>query len=180
MEVISERISILKKPEVLSIVILPTADKRKLGMMFLWLFAWTVCGVIVFANYFRVEERDAKLFIIIYLAFWSYFEFNIVRAYIWKRFGREKLWLQNGKLNYQREINRKGKIRSFDLDLVSKVDIIPFKAQNLTDNFYQSFWVKGGERLQFTAQSRLYRFGMQINEEEAQTLCREINKGIPD
>src|SRR5688500_11931446 len=100
MEVVSERISILKKPGVLSIVILPTTDRRKLGLMFLWLFAWSVCGIIVFVNYFRVEERDAKLFIIIYLAFWSYFEFNIIRAYIWKRFGREKLWIQNGMLNY--------------------------------------------------------------------------------
>ena len=178
MEIISERISILKKPDVLSIVILPTTDKKKLGLMFLWLFAWTVCGVIVFANYFRVQERDAKLFIIIYLAFWSYFEFNIVRAYIWKRFGREKIWLQNGSLNYQREINRRGKVRSFTIDLISKISIIPFRAQNLADHFYQSFWVKGGERLKFEAQGKTYMFGMQISEEEARTISKELNARI--
>jgi hypothetical protein len=179
MEVISDRISILRKPDVLSIVILPTTDKRKLGLMFLWLLAWSVCGVIVFANYFRVTERDARLFIIIYLAFWSYFEFNIIRAYVWKRFGREKLWLQHGKLNYQREIRRKGKIRSFNLDLVGRMTLIPFRAQNLADNFYQSFWVKGGERLEFTVQGRTYRLGMQINEAEAGTILKEVNRLIP-
>ena len=178
MEIISERISILKKPDVLSIVILPTTDRRKLGLMFLWLFAWSVCGVIVFANYFRLEDRDAKLFIIIYLAFWTYFEFNIVRAYIWKRFGREKLWLQHGQLFYQREINRKGRIRSFNLDLVSRLKLIPFRAENLADNFYQSFWVKGGERLEFSVQGKTYRLGMQINEKEAETIIREVNRLI--
>lgn len=179
MEIISQRISILKKPDVLSIVILPTTDKRKLALMFLWLFAWTVCGIIVFASYFQVQERDAKKFIIIYLAFWSYFEFNIVRAYIWKRFGREKLWLQHGQLHYQREINRKGKVKSFNLDLVSGLRIIPFKAQNLADNFYQSFWVKGGERLQFDVQGKTYRLGMQISDTEAQTIMKEVNARIP-
>lgn len=178
MDIISERISILRKPGVLSIVILPTADKRKLGLMFLWLFAWSACGVIVFANYFNVYERDAKLFIIIYLAFWSYFEFNIIRAYVWKRFGREKIWIQHGKLHYQREVNRKGKIREFNLDLVSEVNVIPFRAQNLADNFYQSFWVKGGERLEFTVQGRSYRFGMQLGEEEVRTVASELNREL--
>ena len=178
MEIISDRISILRKPDVLSIVILPTTDKRKLGLMFLWLFAWTVCGVIVFANYFRVQERDAKLFIIIYLAFWTYFEFNIVRAYIWKRWGREKIWIQNGQLNYRREVNGRGKVRRFNLELVSRIETIPFRAQNLADNFYQSFWVKGGERLKFHVQGRTYAFGMQINEQEVGAISRELNSRI--
>jgi hypothetical protein len=178
MEVISQRISILKKPDVLSIVILPTVDKKKLGLMFLWLFAWSVCGVIVFANYFRVNDRDSKLFIIIYLAFWAYFEFNIVRAYIWKRFGKEKLWVQNGQLNYQREVNRRGKIKTWTIDLVSQFKAVPFRAQNLADNFYQSFWVKGGERIEFTVQGRTYRMGMQISDEEANTIVKEVNKMV--
>lgn len=179
MEIISERISILKKPELLSIVILPTTDRKKLGLMLLWLFAWTVCGIIVFASYFRVDERDARLFIIIYLAFWSYFEFNIMRAYVWKRFGREKIWIQQGQLHYQREVNKKGKVKQFNLELVSPFSLIPFRAQNLADNFYQSFWVKGGERLSFTVQGRVYRLGMQISDAEAGTVLREVNKVIP-
>lgn len=47
MKVLGKRVSILKKDDLLSIVILPTTDKRKLGLLFLWLMAWTVCGIIV-------------------------------------------------------------------------------------------------------------------------------------
>src|SRR5690606_14579836 len=89
MKVIGDRISILKKDDLLSIVILPITSKAKLWMMFAWLMAWSICGVIVFANYFQLDNQDAKLFIIIYLAFWVYFEVTIIRAYIWKKYGKE-------------------------------------------------------------------------------------------
>src|SRR5687767_8964812 len=93
MDIISDRISILRKPGVLSIVILPTTNRRNLALMLLWLLAWSVCGLIVFASYFSVTDKEAKLFVIIYLSFWAYFEVSIMRAFIWKRFGKEKLWI---------------------------------------------------------------------------------------
>jgi hypothetical protein len=47
MKLIGERISILKKDDMLSVVILPTADNKKLMLLFLWLAAWSVCGFLV-------------------------------------------------------------------------------------------------------------------------------------
>jgi hypothetical protein len=82
--------------------------------MFLWLLAWSVSGVIVIANYFTLQQESAKLCIVIWLAFWAYFEFKIIRVFMWKRFGKEKLWIKNGTLFYQQDINGKGKIKEFD------------------------------------------------------------------
>jgi hypothetical protein len=178
MKVIGERISILKKEDLLSVVILPTTNKKKLGLMFLWLLAWTVCGIIVFVNYFKVNDQNSKLFIIIYLSFWLYFEFNIARSYIWKRWGKEKLWIKNRILHYQREVNGKGKIREYNLDLVSKLHLVELKASRFTDTINQSFWVKGGERLEFSAQAKLIRLGMQLTDEEAITVMKEVNHFI--
>jgi hypothetical protein len=175
MKVIGERISVLKKEGLLSIVILPTTDKKKLGVMFLWLLAWTVCGVIVFANYFRIPDKDSKLFIIIYLSFWAYFEYNIVRAFIWKKFGREKLWIRDGLLYYQREINKKGKINEYNLSLVAPLTVIEINKTSFADSFHQSFWVKGGERLQFETQGKTVRLGMQLSDEEARTVLNDVN-----
>ena len=56
MKVLGDRISILKKEDLLSIVILPTVDKKKLGILFLWLFAWTVCGVIVLNYKIKMQK----------------------------------------------------------------------------------------------------------------------------
>lgn len=175
MKVIGERISILKKENLLSIVILPTTDKKKLGLLFLWLLAWTVCGLIVLINYFKVSEQNAKLFIIVYLSFWAYFEFNIMRTFVWKRSGREKLWIQDGILNYQREIGKRGKIQSFNLELVNKLQLIELRPTRLADTLNQSFWIKGGERLEFESQGKTVRLGMQIEDEAARIILKEVN-----
>jgi hypothetical protein len=180
MKILGERISILKKDDVLSIVILPTADKKKLGVMFLWLMAWTVCGLIVFASYFRLQDQNSRLFVIIYLSFWTYFEYNIIKAFIWKKFGREKLWIKNGVFHYQREVNKKGKIREYDLGLMSKLQLIELHPSSFSDTFYQSFWVKGGERLEFTSQAQTVKLGMQLSDEEARSVLHEVNSHLRD
>lgn len=178
MKVIGERISILKKDNLLSIVILPTTDKKKLTIMFLWLFAWTVCGVIVLVNYFKMVDKDTKLFMLVYLSFWGYFEFKIARTFIWKKNGKEKFWIQNGVIHYQRELNKKGKIKEYNIELVDDFKIIDVSNTSWADNINQSFWIKGGERLEFISQGKAIRFGMQISDEEARTIFNEIDKFI--
>lgn len=175
MKVIGERISILKKDGLLSVVILPTTDKRKLFLMFLWLLAWSVCGTIVFVNYFRMSNDQARIFTIVYLSFWAYFEYKIARAYIWKRWGKEKLWIQNGVLHYQREVNGRGKIKEYSLELVGKLRLIELSHTSFADTINQSFWIKGGERLEFDSQAQTVRLGMQLNDEEARSVMREVN-----
>lgn len=174
MNVINERISILEKDNVFSLVILPTTDKKKLWILFLWLMAWTICGVIIFANYFNITSRDAKIFIVVYLSFWAYYEFKIARAYTWKKFGKEKLWIKKGKLQYQREISGRGKIKEFDLELVSGLEVIEVSPTSFADNINQSFWIKGGERLEFQCQSKTVRFGMQLNDKEAMDVFKAL------
>ncbi len=178
MKIIGERISILKKEDVLSIVILPVKNKTKLWLMFAWLLAWSVCGVIVFANYFQLSSRDAKLFVIVYLSFWAYFEVNIIRAFMWKKSGKEKIWIQDGILHYQKEVNKKGKVKEYNLSLMSKLDLVELKATNFLDTVTQSFWYKGGERLEFRSQAAVVRLGMQLSDDEARGIMREINPYI--
>jgi hypothetical protein len=179
MKVIGDRISILKKEKLLSIVILPTVDKKKLGWMFLWILAWSVCGAIVFFNYFTLRDQNQKLFVIVFLAFWAYYEYKILRAFIWKKWGREKLWIQNEKIQYQREVNGKGKISSYPLELVNDLKMVEINDGVFSDFMAQSFWIKGGERLQFASQANVVRFGMQLSDNEARGVLNEIRSFIP-
>jgi hypothetical protein len=178
MKVIGERVSILNKDDLLSIVILPKQDKRKLWLMFLWLVAWTVCGLIVFANYFKVVDQNSKLFIIIYLAFWAYFEFKIVRAFIWRRSGKEKLWISGGKVHYKQDINGRGKTQEFDFSLIQDLQLIPSEEGSFASVINSSFWIKGDERVAFTCQHHTVRFAMQLTDKEAKAIIHEITNFI--
>ena len=175
-QTIGKRSSILIKDQVFSLVILPTDNKKKVNLMFLWLLAWSVSGVIVIANYFTLQQESAKLFIIIWLAFWAYFEFKIIRVYMWKRFGKEKLWIKNGTLFYQQDINGRGKVKEYDMNLVSNFELVELTRGSIADTFSQTFWVKGGERIEFSCQSKNIRFGMQLEDDEAKKIITSLNK----
>jgi hypothetical protein len=178
MKVIGERVSILKKDDLLSIVILPGGDKKKLTVMFLWLMAWTVCGVIVMVNYFKLTDQNSKLFVVIYLSFWAYYEYKIARIFIWRKFGKEKIWIKDGVFHYQKEIKGRGKINTYDLLLINDLKMIESSIANFSDFINQSFWVKGGERLEISCQSELIRFGLQLTDKEAALVLKELSQFI--
>lgn len=175
-QLISKRSSVLIKDGVFSLVILPTEDKKKTNLLFLWLLAWTISGVIVIGNYFTITQDKAKLLLIIWIAFWAYFEFKIIRVFMWKRFGKEKLWIKNGLLLYKEDINGRGKTKEFDLNLISNLELIALTNGSIADTFSQTFWVKGGERIQFTCQSKVIKFGMQLADDEAKKIISTLNK----
>ncbi len=172
---IGKRCSVLINEKIFSLVIIPTHEKRKIGILFLWLFAWTVSGLIVLMSYPKVPE-NAKIAIIIWLAFWAYFEFKIVRVFMWKRFGKEKLWVKSGTVFYQQEINGRGKIKEYDINLISDIAVLEVEKGNFSDTFNQSFWVKGGERIEFVCQGKHIKFGMQLNDEDANKTAAELKK----
>ena len=177
-QLISKRSSVLIKDGVFSLVILPTDDKKKTNLLFLWLLAWTISGVIVIGNYFTITQDKAKLLLIIWIAFWAYFEFKIVRVFMCKRFGKEKLWIKNGLLLYKEDINGRGKTKEFDLNLISNLELITLTNGSIADTFSQTFWVKGGERIQFTCQSKVIKFGMQLADDEAKKIISALNKQL--
>ena len=177
-QLISKRSSVLIKDGVFSLVILPTDDKKKTNLLFLWLLAWTISGVIVIGNYFTITQDKAKLLLIIWIAFWAYFEFKIVRVFMWKSFGKEKLWIKNGLLLYKEDINGRGKTKEFDLNLISNLELITLTNGSIADTFSQTFWVKGGERIQFTCQSKVIKFGMQLADDEAKKIISALNKQL--
>lgn len=173
-QLIGKRTSILRKDKTFSLVILPTDAKKKTNVLFLWLLAWSVSGVIIIANYFTLTSDKSKMMIIVWLAFWAYFEFKIVRVFMWKRFGQEKLWIKNGRMFFQQSVNGKGKIKEYDLNLVADWKLIELESTSFSDNFNQSFWVKGGERIQFTYQGKEIKFGFQLSDEDTKSIIKEI------
>lgn len=174
MKIISARVSVLDKEDVLSIVILPTVEKKKLLGLLLWLIAWSVCGLIVLINFFMLNNRDAKLFLFVYLAFWLYFEIKIASAFRWKKFGKEKIWLKNNRMFYRKEISGKGKTNEFEIDMVNDVKMIELHQSSFSDAINQSFWIKGGERIQFQYLAKTIRMGLQLNDKETYDIIREI------
>jgi hypothetical protein len=179
-ETIGKRISVYKSDEVSSFVIMPTDAGWKLYLLFGWLFLWTLSGVIVAANYFTLTNVNIKLVVIMWLAFWAYFEFKIGKAFLFRKFGKEKLWIRNGKLFYWRDIAGRGKKMEFDRELVRDIQAIEKKKTDFFQSLNESFWVIGGESISFSYGSKTYLIGIQLPEEDARELVRQVKFGLRD
>ncbi len=178
MKNLGEKISILEKDNVVSVVIYSTDKKWKTNLMFIWLFLWTICGVVVFANYFNLTDKNQKMIVIIYMAFWAYFEFKIAKAFMFRKFGKEKIWIKKGVLYYQRQITSRSKINEYDVELINDFRILQPDRGNFFVQMQESFWVIGGEKLCFNYGKKQIVMGIQIADEHAKKLFKLLNKYI--
>src|ERR1700751_5429186 len=103
-ESLSDRASVKKNEEDMSIVIGPSPDKKKARNIGIILALWLVGGIIIGLNYFKVTDENAKLMIVIWMAFWLYFSYVIGKAFRWQYFGRDLIQVRNGKLFYKRDV----------------------------------------------------------------------------
>ncbi|MBK6835323.1 MAG: hypothetical protein IPG89_14075 [Bacteroidetes bacterium] len=59
MQVVSDRVSILNKDGIFSLVVLPFDKKWKINLMFVWLLLWTISGVFYISLYVNASgEAD--------------------------------------------------------------------------------------------------------------------------
>lgn len=178
LETIGKRISVMKEGDTASFVILPSDANWKVWLLFAWLFLWTVSGVIVAANYFTLSNANMKLVLIMWLGFWAYFEFKIGRAFLFRRFGKEKVWIRGGKLFYWRDIAGRGKKLEFDKELIKDLEVIEKNRKDFFASMNESFWVIGGESIVFNYGAKVYRFGIQLPDAEARELVRQVKHAL--
>jgi hypothetical protein len=172
MESIGKRISILEKNNVFSVVIYGQYEKWKTIALFIWLLAWTVCGFIFITYFFAIQDKQAKIYFVVFLSFWAYFEYRMAKALMWRRSGKEKLWIKEGILHYQRDINGRGKIAKYQTDAIQDLTLVESKPMSWVENMNNSFWVIAGEKLFFTHLGKQVKFGIQLQENEGKQLLK--------
>ena len=177
-QVIGKRISTLKADGVSSFVIIPTDTNWKLYMLFTWFLLWSVSGVIILVNYFTLTNANTKTMVLVWLGFWAYFEFKIGKALLFKKFGKEKIWIKNGKFNYWRDVAGRGKKLEFDIELIKDLQLIEKNKRDFFQFMNESFWVLGGESISFTYGAKIYRLGIQLTEDDAKELVKQLKYAI--
>ncbi len=179
MQYIGERISIkqLENGE-LSIVIVAMKNKWKNFFLFLWFFAWTISGIIVFTQYFGITDESTKIALIVWLGFWAYFEYKIFKALMWRNYGVEKIKLRDGKLQYKRDVAGKGKVKSFEYDFIKDLKIVPKKEDSFFETVNNSYWSVVGEKIVFDYYGKEVKFALQISETDAEELIKVMKKKL--
>ena len=178
MEYIGKRISVKKTEEEISIVILAFADKIKNRILTAWFIIWTICGIIVFSQYFVMKQENEKVMILVWLFFWAYFEYKSFAVFMWRKFGVEKIKIRKGMLQYKRDRAGKGKVNEYKVEFIKDLEYKEPDDNSFFDNLNNSYWVVGGERIVFDYYGRRIKLGMQLGEEDAKKLMKLISKHV--
>jgi len=175
---IGERISISKKDDSTSIIIYPEKSKINQTILFIWFILWTAAGVIMLIGRQLGYYSAPKTYVLVWMAFWLYFEYVTAYALIWRSFGFERILIKNNKLYLKNEIRGKGKLKIFDIEFIKDLQLVSIDERSFAKVMSDSYWMPGGERLYFWYQGKQIRFGQQLNENDAKELLKFLKREL--
>jgi hypothetical protein len=175
---IGERISISKKDDSTSIIIYPEKSKINQTILFIWFILWTAGGVIMLIGRQLGYYSAPKTYVLVWMAFWLYFEYVTAYALIWRSFGFERILIKNNKLYLKNEIRGKGKLKIFDIEFIKDLQLVPIDERSFAKVMSDSYWMPGGERLYFWYQGKQIRFGQQLKENDAKELLKFLKREL--
>ncbi len=167
----------MRSADELSVVVLSEVENRKSTLLLLWLIAWTLGGIVVFWEYLQLTDESKKIGFIVWLVFWFYFEYTISKAYMWRRNGKEKIKIRDGKLSIKREVNKRGKVNFYELDFIKELRVVEEKSK-LMLSLNNSYWAVVGETIAFDYYGKMISFGLQLNEDDSKDLYKLLKHNL--
>jgi len=174
----SDRIQLNESSEQLELIVSGQISGNQFNLLSIWLFLWTAAGVFVLTQVLASMPKEERIFMVIWLGFWAYFEFKIGNAWIWRKYGREVLIVRKDKTELRFEVPIRSRSSVFETSDIGPFTNLEEQKGLFVKNYYSSFWVKGGETIGFNYKGRLYSFGRQLPPSDAKALIQKLKSRI--
>ena len=122
-------------------------------------------------------NRENKLYIFIFLIFWTYFELLVFRGYLWRKKGKELIRINEDGFQLKNDINGYGKLKIFFLENMTIPKPIE-KKRSFLNELESSYWNMSSDTIQFTHQGKTVRFGKDLNESESLKVIKILKDKI--
>jgi len=169
----SNRIAVQHSKDFFEITIDAKIPASQFTMLSAWLLAWTIAGIYVLAQAFSMQG-DSLLYIIVWLAFWLYFEYRIGTAWLWRKTGREVFRIVGNEVHLRFEVSYGGRAEVFKREEITGFSNLENDKSAFVKSFYGSFWVIGGETIGFFHKGKMKTFGRQITASDADKIIALI------
>ena len=150
-------------------------DKNKYNLVLIWFVAWTACGVAVISQFFFDYSKNEKLFMVVFLALWAYFEFHVLNALSWRRSGKERIKVSEQEIRYVKEVGGRGIEKVYETEKCTSLKYQSENEEGFLNSINQSSWMIGIPVLEFTAHDNVRRIGIQLSKTDAEQLAKKIN-----
>ncbi len=171
----SDRINYIEEDNELNVTIKAFLDEKQQQLLLIWIVLFSVCGLLLFSQIFGDYEKSTLLFFGVYMAFWLFFEFKVIYAYRWRKYGVEQIILKDGELILIKEIGKRGITQKFDLKEIKKVEKFNSGEGSFIKAMNTSYWNINKYSLTFKIQENTVPFAIDLNETESKKLLNKIH-----
>lgn len=178
-ESISPRASVVKKEDELSIVISSALDRSKAKTIGIILALWLLGGIVIGINYFRVDDHNTKVFMLVWLGFWAYFSYIIIKAFRWQWAGKELIKIRKDKLYYKRDVNGRGLVQNYDLQEIKNLRAYGEKAPGWVKKIGGDYWSIDCDSMAFDYEEKEIPFGYKLSGKEVEKILKLMKPYLP-
>ncbi len=175
---ISKRASFVKNEKELSIVISSAENRDKAKNVGIILALWLIGGVIIGYSYFDTADKNTKMFILVYLAFWFYFAYVIGKAFMWHWNGKELIKVREGKLIYKKDVSGRGMVADYPLNEIKNLRTYGEKTPGWIKTIGGDYWSVDCDSLAFDYQGKEIPLGYKLSEKEQGTVLKLLKERV--
>jgi hypothetical protein len=189
---ISDRISTFTDKAYTSIIIFPKRKRWKEALLFAWTLGFTFVGVyLIYVLFFDMNSinnsqtqlegnpvevlRQQKIYLTIFIAFWVYFEFKVVKGLLWVVLGKEMIKIDSDAIFIKNSILSYGKSNRYFHENIKKMELIEHKEFSFGFDYENAFWRKGTDSIIFDHKTKPISFGRKLDAQTARLLLRFIS-----
>jgi hypothetical protein len=174
---LGERITYAWHDDSLTVIINQRIPKAQLFMLQAWLLAWLGVGAATALEMGKSTGSD-RTFFLIFMAFWAFFAFRVLKVILWRRVGREMIRVSAEGMSVKNAFGDWGRARFFLKDNILKMEVMRRDPSKFMQNLDQSFWIMGGDSLQFSYMRGRFVLGKQLDAQSAGALAKLIDKAL--
>lgn len=150
------------------------------GLLLGWNVLWFGVGMLILWQLlgdFGYSEQERNWFIA-FLAFWAFFLYKGLRAWAWRKWGKELIKVTPDAITYKRDIRSYGNARRFLRSNVKQISKAEYSRFSFTGSYLTSFWVVSGGVVHFDYLNKRITLGIQLEEKDATKLVGLLSKPI--
>lgn len=190
---IGTRISYFDEKKSCSVIIYPSRKRWKEALLFAWLMAYSFVGIyMMYLLFFGMDTIDnstlegdkeeilknQKIYLSVFIAFWAYFEYKVVRGFLWLIKGKELIRIEGGQIIIKNSIFGYGKAQKYFVDNIKDFSMVEHKTFSFGFDYENAFWRQGTDSLIFSVGGKSVGFAKKVSEKEANLLMRLLKDRI--